>query len=140
MTKPENFILNSDYATLKNDGSTTLSVTLPDTLSIPPSTTYSISATASLGVAGASTRQRISSTKNAIQYITKSVVYSYTSGATVIGEPFVYWSIFVFINRRTSDSVDLTVFIPNQYGNTMNITGLSQTITAKVATFLPPKP
>lgn len=138
--RPEEFIINSDYATLKNDNSGSLSITLPNTLNIPGNTVYSTSSTITLGVQGSSVRARIMSTKDNNWYALNSVVpYIYTSGAVVSGSSVGY-NVFVSLTRIDATTLRLLVTIPNNYGTTMAISGLAQTITGVVATFIPPYP
>lgn len=135
--RPEDYLLTTDFATLKNDATGTLTVTLPNTLSIPGATTYQNGQDITIGTSGASFRARMGSTKNNKWYNSTTVVYAYSSGATVDGSPSPY-IVFTTLSKISADVVRLTVFIPNGYGSTMSISGLSQTITAVVATFLPP--
>lgn len=137
MTKPSDFILTTDYATLKNDNKGSVSITLPSAILIPAAGIYSQSASIPIGVRGSSFRSRISSTKRTEQFVTNTVVYSYSSGATVIGSPTNY-DIFVTVTRANPTSLTLSVTIPNGFADPMSVTGLAQTITANVATFLPP--
>lgn len=139
MTKPSNFILNTDYATLKNDADGYVSVALPSSLNIAAATTYSTSSSITLGVAGSDIRQRISTSKDNIWYTSRSILYASSSGATVSGSPSSY-DVVVTVSRTAPTTITLTVFIPNPYGSTMTITGLSQVISAYVATFIPPMP
>ena len=139
MTQIEDFILNSDFATLKNDDDGILSVTLPNLLNVPAASTYTTSDSIVIGTAGSDIRQRISSSKDNIWYTSKSIMYTSSSGATVSGSPSSY-DIVAAISRTGATTVTLTIFIPNPYGATLAISGLSQTITAYVATFIPPVP
>ena len=138
MTKPSNFTLSSDYATLKNDATGTLSVTLPSGVVIPAATVYTQTDTISIGTPGASYRSRVNSTKRTQWLISKSIIYSYSSGATIPPSVSVNYDIFVSIVKQSSTQVVLRVSIPNAYTDPMTVSGLAQTVTAHVATFLPP--
>lgn len=137
MTKPENFITSSDYATLKNDAVGSLSVTLPSSTAVPGSTTVSWTDTITIGTPGSSIRSRVSSTKNGVVYAGNSVSFYSTTGGS---GPAADYYIYTAVHRVSATQVRLTVFIQNSYGSTQTITGLAQTITARVATFLPPTP
>lgn len=140
MTKPQNFILSTDYAALKNDGKATLSVTLPSSIVIPASTTQTWTSTVDVGTAGASIRSRITSTKDGLTWFGNTVSYYYSTGSTVGGFSADYF-IYVSVSRVGATSVQLTVFMPNQYGSSMTVSsGLARTITAVFATFIPPVP
>lgn len=135
--KASDFIQTSDYATLKNDAKTTLTVTLPATASIGASSVGTWTSTTTVGVPGSSIRARISSSVGSTVYMMNTVAYSSSTGATVSGMPIGY-DIYATVHRVSATQVRLSVFIPNPYGDTMNITGLARTITAVIATFLPP--
>lgn len=132
--KPEDFILTTDYATLKNDAVTSLSIVLPSSVIISAAGTAMYSATATAGSAGSSIRTQIMSTKDNKWFTMNTVNYVYFSGASPGGNYVVY----VSLSRTSATTIRLLVSIPNKTGSTMTITGLSQTITADIATFLPP--
>lgn len=142
MTKPKDFIMSSDYATLKNDNSGRLSVTLPSSLNIPAATVQTYTDTVTMGVAGGALRARINSSKGDGWHAYPVVVYSSSTGGSLPSFPGIdiAYDIFVNVHRTSPTQVRLTVAIPNGWGETLSITGLSQTITAHVATFLPPTP
>lgn len=137
MTRPSLFNINSDFATLKNDNKGAVSITLPGSILIPASGIYAQSASIAIGVRGSSFRSRISSTKRPEQFVTNTVIYSYSTGAIVSGSPSNY-DIFVTVTRADPSNLTLSVTIPNGYNAPMSVSGLAQTITANVATFLPP--
>ena len=70
MTKPESFISTSDYATLKNDGTTTLTITLPASVGIAASSNYTLTSDVTVGTAGASDRAQIHSSRLGNRYVT----------------------------------------------------------------------
>ena len=135
MTKPSNFIMNTDYATLKNDAKGTLTVVLPASTSVAGATVASWTDTITIGEPGSSIRARIMSTKNNVVYCVNSVGYAYSTGGSGPGTDYL---IYATVLRISPTQIRLSVLIPNQYGSTQNITGLSQTISATVATFIPP--
>jgi len=136
MTKPESFIATTDYATLKNDDTDILFVTLPSSAIIPAADIITFTQDKAIGVASASIRSMINSSKDNIRYVSNTIAYS-QAGGTVGGSPTNY-EIYVTVHRVSDNIVRLSCFIPNPYGSTLSITGLSQTIVANVATFLPP--
>lgn len=138
MTKPESFIINSDYATLKNDATTTLSVTIPNSLSLAGVSIYTLTDTVTIGQRGSSIRSRIHSTMRDQWFVANQVTYSYMSGATHPLWGDLNYDIYVTVNRTSSTQLSLIVTILNGYDEPITINGAGQTITAKVATFLPP--
>lgn len=140
MTKPRNFIMNSDYATIKNDAKATLTITLPSSTSVAATSVATWTDTITVGTAGSSIRARLVSTSDNVVYATSTVDYYRTSGATVSGSPAGF-DVYAVVHRISPTQIRLTALLPNPYPFTMSVTaGLSQTITATVATFLPPKP
>ena len=137
MTKPQRFILTTDYATLKNDATGTISVTLPSSASIGAASTSSWTTALTIGESGSSFRARITSSAGGGSFVGNSVVYISTSGASLSGSS-IGFDLYIAVHRTSSTELSLTAFIPNPYGSTLTINNLSRTITASVATFLPP--
>lgn len=136
--KPQDFIAISDFATLKNDNKGSITLTLPSSLSVAAASTASITSSLTIGAPGSSFRSRIIASVDNISYVATNVGYGRTSGATVSGFPVGY-EVFVSVHRTSPTELSLIAFIPNPYGSTLSIkSGLAGTITAYVATFLPP--
>jgi hypothetical protein len=136
MTKPEQFILNSDYATLKNDARNTIQITIPGSMVISASSTYSNSTIITLGTIGAAIRSRINSNKDpSLDMLGSSVSYSRTG--TSGGGPALY-DVLACVTRESSTTVRLTVLIRNPYGATLTLAAGSEIITADINTFLSP--
>lgn len=138
MIYPENFISTTDFATLKNDEVGTITLALPNTASIAASGVATYSSVLTIGVVGSSVRSRITSTSNTKVFCTGTVGYSSTTGATVGGVGGFGYDLYVAVHRISPTQIQLSAHIPNPYGSTMDITGLSQTLTATIATFIPP--
>lgn len=138
--KPQEFIATSDYATLKNDSEGVISLTLPNSLNVAAGSTASLTSSLTIGTPGSSFRSRIVGSVNNVSYVATNVGYGRTSGATVSGFSVGY-EVFVSVHRTSPTQLSLIAFIPNPYGATLAITsGLAGTVTAYVATFLPPYP
>lgn len=136
MTKPENFILTTDYATLKNDDrNDALSVTVPSSQTVGAGAVYSITDTVTVGSNVASIRSRMRSSKETNWYVTQSLHILRTG--TVSGSPASY-DVLAVVTRQTATTVRLTAFIRNPYGSTLTGASGSETFTAVVNTFLSP--
>lgn len=135
MTKPESFILTSDYATLKNDAVGSLTVVLPSGTVIPAGGINQWSDTITIGTVGSSIRVRLVSTENNVIYSTNTVGYVHTTGAS---GPATDYLIYATVHRINPTQVRLTVFIPNPYGSDLTVSGMGYTISARIATFLSP--
>lgn len=136
MNNAEDFILTTDFATLKNDDAGTISVTIPNVTSIPAATVYSWYNEIEVGAVGSSVRAVIYTDKDIRKFYSTTLFHYYTGG-TVSGSPTLV-GINCFLHRTSKTTLRLTCFLQNPYGSTMTITGLSQTVTANFVTFLPP--
>ncbi|MDR1032715.1 MAG: hypothetical protein LBL84_01735 [Candidatus Nomurabacteria bacterium] len=132
MTKPGRFILNTDYASLANDAATMLSITIPTGVSIPYDQIVELaSQTVQLGSTNAPIRVALSSSSN-----------------TGVITPCRSITVFVTTNLSSFDPVGVVVqriggnqvrlVAVSSMGPARTITGGSQTITARISTFLSP--
>lgn len=143
MTKPEDFILSTDYATLKNDATGITTVSIPASQVIPasigPNGSYlEYHSDLEIGTIGALTRIQISSTKdsNAI-YATRTADYGRT-GSTPSGPGISSYSVDAFLYRISPTTVRCQVYILNQYPEPLTTEAGVETITFYVNTFLAP--
>lgn len=132
MTKPSNFILNSDYATPKNDDGNTFSVTVPSGISVPGASVVVLSETKEVGMSGANLRARISSSKDGSRWFSVPTVYY-----DRVGSGGGYY-LYATLHRVSSTQLRLSVFIPNPYGLTMSGEAGSEVISAVATTLIPP--
>lgn len=130
MTKPESFISTSDYATLKNDGTATLTITLPASVGIASSTNYTLTSDVTVGTAGASDRAQIHSSRLGKRYVTNLLGVS-RSGS----DPY---TILVSLYRTSATTLRAMVDIRNPYGGTLTTEATAEVFTFYVNTFLPP--
>lgn len=138
MAKPENFISNSDYATLKNDssGPGTVSVTLtPVTLSAGQ--LYTASNTLTIGAQNASSRVRIASSKDSGTYYAGSVFVAARTGQ-IAGPLDVPYDVIGFLTRTSSTVVTATIAVTNPYGEDMIMATGNEVFTFEISTFLSP--
>lgn len=139
MDNAEDFILNSDFATLKNDNNGILTISLPNFITIPSRQVFTVSDSIQIGKPGASFRSRISTSLDNKWYLTKTLGLAYITGGSVPGQSgFVGWDMYVVVRRASPTTVELTAIIGNPYNATMTIGNSIMTLTAYVATFLPP--
>lgn len=138
MTKPNNFILNTDFATLKNDD--TASVDLAITSASPAlnyGENYTYSNTVDVGTINASIRCQIR-TSLAPTVIYSSPQMQITLRATIAGGVQDYPAT-VFVTRTDANTITIKCNIYGYaVGQTVQITGGFQTITADISTFLSP--
>jgi len=140
MVKPSRFILNTDYATLKNDDEAILTFTIPGSIVIPASGSYSnvTSHTIDIGTTGAPMRALINSSYNANLWFYGSVLQINALGSySVIGAfTYQYW---IAVTRSSQTTADVLVIIANQIpGNTLTTEATARTITVRLSSFIPP--
>jgi hypothetical protein len=138
MTKPSNFILNSDFATLKNDDTNSLSVSITDSGVLAFGATKVYESFLDIGTKNAGLRVQMyssASPSNIWCAMGMTVPVTVTAGP---GGTFTY-NLPVTVERVSPTRVRLySIFYSFGFGITMRITGGYQTITADVATFLSP--
>lgn len=136
MSKPENFILTSDFATLKNDGEETTFVVMPSAISVTGNGSYSVSADIVMGTNGSITRSLIGSSKDSDKwYATNSISYLRTGIAS--GSPAIY-EIYAFVWRPNATTIRCQLHIQNPYSVTLTGATGAETISFVVNTYLPP--
>ena len=139
MTKPNNFILNSDYATLKNDNKGTISLYLGSSTVMNYNDKYTYQTSITVGTVNAAIRcQMYSSLAPSTIYSSPQMqitLQATTSGGGGTGP----YPATIYVERVSATTVKL---ICNVYGIapglTQQITGGFQTVTADIVTFLSP--
>jgi hypothetical protein len=136
MTAPENFISTTDYATLKNDATTTLSVTVAGALSIATSTIHTDTTSATLGTAGAILRGQINSSRaSSTWYVANAASFTRTGTVGGVGSSY---SLNVSIIRTAATTVQLIAAIYNPYASALTTQAGTETITYSINSFLSP--
>lgn len=130
MTRPESFILNSDYASISNDGTGTLSVTFPGSVVIPGSGSREFTSSIDIGVRGAVELSQISSSRMGKRYV--GSVISVNRGSV---DPY---SIAVYLGRSSATTLTLVAIVVNPYNTSITTEGTAELFTAYVKTFIPP--
>jgi hypothetical protein len=139
MTKPSNFIENSDYASLKNDDTVLVSVAITDSglLAYGASKVYESFVTVGIVNAGLRVQMYSSATPNDIwncMGMTVPVTVTVTPGGTTFS-----YNLPVVVERVSPTQMRIySIFFSNGVGVSMRITSGYQTITADIATFLSP--
>lgn len=136
MSQPEQFILDSDFATLKNDNQGTAQVTIPSSTSVAGSGSASFSTDLVIGASGAISRVRMSSTKDSNKWRISNAI-DYTRIGVNSGSPANY-DIFLFVWRPSATVLRCQALIQNPYATTLTGASGAETVTFYVNTFLPP--
>lgn len=136
MTKPESFIANSDFPTLKNDNQDDATVVIPASISIPGNGYLEYHTDLPIGIIGAVASARISSDKDSsIWYQAQTVVYTRIGVNGGISTPY---NIAAFVWRPSANILRCQVQIPNPHPTMTTGAAVIETISFHVNTFLPP--
>ena len=139
MTKPSNFIQNSDYASLKNDNHGQMTLYLGSSPALAYNAQYTYESFLTLGTINAGIRSQIS-TDVAPTVFWSSPSINITLQATISGGGGTTdYPATVYVERTSPTTMRLAC---NVYGIaaglTTTITGKFQTVTADIVTFLSP--
>ena len=139
MTKPNNFILTTDYGTLKNDsGTTTLSVTIPNGTIFNPSNPVLGVQDAAVGTKNAPIRARSHTTKNPGVWSVGTFLYT-EYNYTAVGLPGTYTgNLYCSLYRPSPGAIRLQVVTEGVTGSPNYTVVGSVTITFSFTTFLSP--
>lgn len=132
---PGYFILNSDFATLKNDDNGTMTITIAAG-TIAGGATYTVESTSTLGSTNASVRAYMVASNASTKYCVGSSM-TFAVNVTQAGATYDF-SACANLERASSSTIRLYCNIPNfSPSDTLTINS-SVTITAKISTFLSP--
>lgn len=132
MTKPTQFILSSDYATLKNDDSKSTSVTAPGSQSIAGSGYLEYHSDLTVGAQASLNRVQISSSKDSnTRYATELLEYARTGS---LGG----YNIVAYAFRISTTMMRCSIYVPNPYGGAMTSEAGDETFNFYINTFTPP--
>ena len=139
MTKPSNFILNTDFATYKNDAIGSIVFTVPGSIAIPFNSRYTASYSTTLGQNGAPSRAFINSSAKPSQWYVGQSLQVVADGIDSLFGTVTYFYI-IYITRTGPSTVTASVEIDNYApgSGTLTTESTPRTITVKLATFLPP--
>lgn len=135
MTAPENFISNSDYATLKNDDIDSVAVTLTSK-TLANGETYTATQDLVVGTTNASSRVRITSSKDSNTYAGSVFIANRTG--TVPGPFSAPYDVVAYSTRINATTIRATVAITNPYASTLAMAAGSEVMTFQISTFLSP--
>ena len=139
MTKPSNFILDTDFATYKNDAIGAITFTIPGSIAIAANTRYVASYSTTLGTNGAPSRAFINCSASPTKWFVGQLLQVVADGVDSSFGPYSYFYI-IYITRTGPNTVTATVEIDNYSpgSGTLTTESTPRTINVKLATFLPP--
>lgn len=141
--RPNDFIINTNYATLKNDAKGKISITIPDSFTVNVNTAP-LSATLNLGERSAGMHFVFTSTKYPNLGLVSSQILipcksTYTS--SVDGRVTRDNLLNCYVYRSSANTVKMEI-APNIPGDItsseMTITGAAQTVTCNISTLINP--
>lgn len=139
MSNPNNFILNTDYATHKNDdnGQVTLYIGQSPVMNYGDNYTYESSLT--IGAADSGIRCQMQSSAITGIWSTPQMQITLQATTSTVPATVADYPATVYIERTSPTTLKLKCNVYGMaVGLTQQITGKFQTITADVATFLSP--
>lgn len=136
MTNPSNFILNTDYATLKNSGSGSGTVVIPGSVSVPGNSYYETHTDITLGQAGAVTRSRIRSNKENNTWRIGGATDGFRTGINS-ANPATY-DVYCFVWQPSPNVIRFTALIQNPYSTVLTGATGNEIIDFYTNTFIPP--
>lgn len=138
MSKPDSFILNTDFATLKNsERGLTAQITVPGSVAVAGSGLYSPFVDIPITQSQAVSTARISSSKNSSRQLVGNATDFIRTGS-VLGIPGAFYDLYAFIWRVSPNVVRFQVLIQNPYDDPLVGATGDETFTVYFNTFVPP--
>lgn len=135
MSKAESFIATSDFATLKNDDSETVSITMPASVVIPAGGSYILNQDISVGLASSEQRIRVRSSLLGSQYYNGLLIVNRIA-TTAFGDAL--YGVYTMVARISPTVVRCSVVVPNGNIDPITTHNQAETFTFVVNTFLSP--
>ena len=136
MTKPSNFLVTTDYATLQNDDGGTTTVTAPGSASVTGSGSVEYHSDLAIGANASINRVQISSSKDSDTRYATQALYFQRSGTA--GGSATSYNILAFVYRTSATNLRCQIYIPNPSSSTLTTASGNETFTFHVDTFIPP--
>lgn len=134
--KPEDFILNSNYATLSNDGTETFSVTIPGSSTVPGGSTRQWTQTKTVGVQGGLDIMQVSFPGSGGWVVGPIVILNRTG--TEVGFGPIEYSILLQVSRSSPTEITAYAEIYQPFIGNLITNSSSITFDFHVTTFIPP--
>ena len=131
MVKPANFILTTDFPTLKNDSNAQGQFNLSGSKVIAANSTFQSYGDIVMGKPGAINRGRIASTKNSdIFYSGQALRFDRNGSAP--------YSMMAFMYRVSPTTIRFQIMIVNPYGVTLTTEAGTDIVTMQASTIITP--
>lgn len=134
MSKQSDFIVSTDFASLKNDAaSATTTITVPSATVIPANGVYQNYIDLVIGTPGSVNRGIISSSKEGNEYYSCQVY-----NVSRVGAGGYAYNIFAFFVRTSPTNIRMVVIVPNPYNFTLTGATGVEIFSFKLNTFIAP--
>lgn len=135
MNRPNEFIINSQFPTQKNESGVHGSITILGGTTVSPGSTATGSVDLNTGTIGALTRGRITSSRDNNPYVTQAITYNRMG--TTLGVPTPYLMV-AFMYRTSPTVLTFRVLIKNQTSDVLTVQSGNETIDFNAAVFRAP--
>lgn len=132
MSKPDNFILNTDFPTLKNDNRGNATVSIPSSITITGNSYAEYHYDLPIGIKGAICNVRSQSSKNSDKWVSAQGCVFLRTGD--IGG----YNVAIFVYRISATTVRCQIYIPNPYNTTLTGESGVETVNFHINTYIPP--
>jgi hypothetical protein len=136
MSKPDNFIFTSDFPTIKNDGVSSTTVTLPGSVSVAGNGSVTYTSDITVGSIGGIINGRIASSKNSTDWYAGQVQIVTRTGK--VGGVDALYGVVAFMYRLNSTTVRCVAHILNPYSSTLTGATGNEIFYFYVSTYLSP--
>ena len=137
MSKPNNFILTTDYPTLKNDDINSFTITIPPAFLVDFEGYYEDEEVLTIGTKGSLIRTTCKSDKDGREFTGNSFM-TIGYGKWGAGSTPTPYNILIDMYRKTATTLAVRVYIPNLTPGILLTENITEVITIKAATFLSP--
>ena len=148
MSKHENFMLNTDFESLRNDGQVSLSITVPASVTIPAGGQHVMTSDTTVGSSDGLINAKVKNNRSgpntidspagADAWYSSGIQLAYTRTTTIGGNPAPY-TTGVSVYRLSGGRLRCSVAVSNPYNVPMTTMNQTDVYTFSVRSILPPK-
>ena len=141
MTKPEDFIMNTDYVSLPNDDKDTVAVTIPAGVTIASGSSANYTQDVAVGSKGSYLRVRLNIAGVTYPNLTPgttAVIYQTNGSMPSLGVTGLPYAIAILVYRISATHVRIHARIVSTYPATFNCNNPAITATATINTYISP--
>lgn len=135
--RPNRFVLNTDYGSMKNDNHLSVSLTIPASQSIASAAAYITTADLTIGVKGGITKYLIEHPLQPGRWFATGQAAMYLEASSPAGASYI---LRLYMTRLNATTVRATAYIHNNLApaTAMVTEATERVVNFKVYTFIPP--